>query len=69
MAWGSDRPRVIKHADQRAQSEDNRPTMHGSKAEWRLMSGTGAIINWGLSDDIHVQVSGERPTPERNRRP
>ena len=69
MTWGNSNPRVIKHADRTARSEDNRPTMHGSKSEWRLMSGTGALIHWGLTDIVHVNVSGEGPTPEGNRRP
>jgi hypothetical protein len=71
VGWGNDDPRVIKRAGRDARSENNRPPMHGSKAEWTLMSGTGAIINWGLGADLHVNVSGERPdaTPEGKRRP
>ena len=71
MRWGSDKPRVVKHADRDARSQNNRPTMHGSKSEWKLMSGTGAVINWGRNGDIHVNVTGEGPdaTPEGNRRP
>jgi hypothetical protein len=67
--------RIIKAAPAgdgtRAHDLDNRPAMHGSKAEFRLMSGTGSLINWGLSGDIHVGVTGERPkgTPAQSRRP
>lgn len=60
--------RVIKRADQDARSASNRPTMHGSKSEWRLMSGTGALIKWSAG---HVAVVGEAPdcTPDAPRRP
>lgn len=60
--------KVIKHADKDARSENNRPTMHGSKSEWRLMSGTGALIKWSAE---HVAVTGEAPdcTPDAPCRP
>jgi hypothetical protein len=71
MSGRSGDERVIKHAGRYARSETHRPAMHGSASEWRLMSGTGALIHWGLGSDIHVNVSGERPdaAPEGNRRP
>ena len=64
MGWGGDAPRVVKRADASAQSQNNRPTMHGSKAERNLMAGRGALIEW--SGD-HVQVSGEKPGGGRQR--
>jgi hypothetical protein len=42
--------------------------MHKSKAEWRLMSGTGAAIDYGLNrddGDIKVRITGERPAGRR----
>ncbi|HWG00480.1 MAG TPA: hypothetical protein VG164_01360 [Trebonia sp.] len=56
--FGSNEPRVIKHAGKDARSESNRTADHGSKAGKALMSGRGALIRW--SGD-HVQVSGEKP--------
>lgn len=60
--------KVVKRAGRDARSEDNRPTMHGSKPEWRLMSGTGALIKWSAE---HVAVTGEAPecTPRGPRWP
>ena len=62
---------IIKRADERALDADNKPTMHGNKLEWNLMSGMGAASNWGLNffsqKDIHV--SGERPGSHQNTRP
>lgn len=56
MGWGSDKPRVVK---------ETRPTMHGSRNEQRLMSGTGGLIKWNAS---RVKVTGEKPA-KGNRRP
>ncbi len=60
--------RIVKHADKDAYGENNRPTMHGSKSEFRLMSGTGALIKWSAE---HVGVTGEAPdcTPAAPHRP
>jgi len=49
MGWGSDKPRAIT---------DTRPTMHGSRAERRLMGGAGALIK---QDASRVRVTGEGP--------
>jgi hypothetical protein len=49
MGWGNDNPRAPK---------DTRPAMHGSKAEWRLMSGVGALIK---QDATRVPLTGGRP--------
>lgn len=58
MGVGSNEPRVIRPADSKGHDADNRPTMHGSKAERNLMAGRGALIRWSAD---HVQVSGEKP--------
>ncbi len=50
MGWGDDNPRALG---------DSRPTMHGSKAEYRLVSGTGGIID--RDPRARVPVSGDRP--------
>jgi len=44
---------------------ETRPTMHGSRAERKLMSGLGALIK---QDASKVKVTGEKPA-EGNRRP
>ena len=56
MGWGNDDPRRIR---------ETRPAMHGSRAERKLMSGTGALIK---QDASKVKVTGEKPA-KGNRRP
>jgi hypothetical protein len=50
MGWGNDNPRAVR---------DSRPTLHGSKAEFRLMSGIGGIID--RDPRGRVPVSGDKP--------
>jgi hypothetical protein len=54
--------RVIRPAGTRSYENDNHPTMHETKGEWRLASGKGGLIK--RSGD-HVQVTGERPQGRR----
>jgi hypothetical protein len=49
MGWGNDKPRAVK---------ETRPTMHGSRAERRLASGTGGLIK---QSGKRVKVTGEKP--------
>jgi hypothetical protein len=53
MGWGSDKPRTVK---------DTRPTSHGSRAEKKLLSGTGAL---NRQDASKVPLSGDRPRGNR----
>ena len=62
MGWGSDEPRTVKRPGTAARSQDNRPTMHGSKAGRQLMSGTGGLIKWSGE---RVKVTGEKPQGRR----
>lgn len=62
MGWGSNEPRVVKRANEDARLLDRGPKMHGTTAEYRLMSGVGSLIR--LSGD-HVQVTGEKPGRQR----
>jgi hypothetical protein len=50
MGWGDDNPRAPR---------DTRPTMHGSQAEYRLMAGTGGVID--RDPRGRVPVSGDKP--------
>jgi hypothetical protein len=50
MGWGDDNPRAPR---------DTRPTMHGSQAEWRLMSGTGGVPDRFARG--RVPAAGDRP--------
>jgi hypothetical protein len=50
MGWGNDNPRAVS---------DSRPTVHGSKAAFRLMSGLGGIID--RDPRGRVPVSGDKP--------
>lgn len=54
--------RTIRPAGSASYENDNRPTMHESKAEWRLASGKGGLIRW--SGD-RVRVTGEKPEGRR----
>ena len=62
MGWGNDDPRVIKRAGQDPRHASHEPTMHGSKSEWRLMSGLGALIKL---DAGRVPLTGDRPEGRR----
>jgi hypothetical protein len=56
--FGNNDARVIRPAGSKGHEADNRPAMHESKAEFRLMSGVGSLIKW---DGGRVKVSGEKP--------
>lgn len=58
MGWGNDDSRVIKREGQKPQDAGHLPRMHGSRAEWNLMSGTGALIKL---DATRVPLTGGRP--------
>lgn len=58
---GSDEPRVIKPAGKPvfvARTLSGQPRMHGTEAEFRLMSGTGALIK---QSGGRVRAAGEKP--------
>ena len=59
-----DEPRVVKPAGKVTWQADTRPTMHETRGEWKLASGSGALIK--LSGD-RVQVTGEKPGGSRGR--
>ena len=52
--------KVVKPAGQKASAQ--RPKMHGSVAERRLMGGTGALIKWSAAK---VPVTGDKPRSGR----
>lgn len=54
--------RVIRPAGTRSYENDNYPTMHETKGEWKLASGKGGLIK--QSGD-HVKVTGEKPQGRR----
>ena len=56
--------RVIRPAGTRSYENDNHPTMHETKGEWRLVSGKGGLIKWSGN---RVPVSGEKPGGGRQR--
>jgi len=60
MGWGSNAARVVRAAGGSARGQQ-RPTMHGSGAEWNLMSGMGSATDWGRDGDPNVHVTGEKP--------
>jgi hypothetical protein len=54
--------RTVKPAGKVTWEADTRPTMHETRGEWKLASGSGGIITW---DGGHVRVAGEGPGRER----
>lgn len=53
---------VIKRAGQHAGDADHLPTMHGSKSEWKLMSGLGSLLKWSGE---RAPLLGDRPEGRR----
>ena len=60
MGWGNDDPRKLQKNGRHGR------TMHGSKPEYKLMSGLGALIK---QDAGKVKVTGEKPGSKQRRRP
>jgi hypothetical protein len=60
MGWGNGDPRRLQDKGKHSL------TMHGSKPERKLMSGTGALIK---QDASKVKVTGEKPGSKQRKRP